>query len=196
MKRVWFLLLTLSLGLNAGLLYTLLSPRSLAGSASQENLPEAAPPALDAPPHEGMPCATPGGAGPCEVLMHNRLDRMGEVLGLKGAQWTEVRGVLGEMLPRIMAERENVQQIRRRVHEEYMQPEVDAGLIRALVTDLAAAQARLDSLTAETILRESGLLTREQRLGYFRSMPWERCRDCPPPPRGERDRAGHGPRPR
>ena len=180
MKRAWFLLLALSLGLNVGLLYVTLSPRSLAGPAGDEIAAPALQVPAAPPPGEGHLCS-PADPLSCDKLLRRRLHRMAGMLHLEAGQRDEMHGILGEMLPRIMAERERVQRMRARIHEEYMKPAIDPGLVRTFVADLNAAQARLDSLTAETILRESEVLSVEQRSGYFGSMAWEGCRGCPPP---------------
>jgi len=210
MKRGWFLLLALSLGLNAGLLYRTLSAHDLSlpsrdaerGTAALDRsnpedfaaqpagVPIGGPPPGGAFPSGCPPCVDgPGSPGPCDLLLQNRMQRMASALDLDDTQQTEARAILAEMLPRILAERDRVQRIRVLLHDEYLQPRVAESRVRALVGELAAAQGRLDSLTAETILRESAVLGPDQRLSYFRSMPWERCRGCvPPPPKARRDR--------
>jgi len=220
MKRGWFVLLALSLGLNAGLLYRTLSAHDLSSSKesaqSFETPRETAPcgvpiecpaggapaggvqvGAAGGPPADGMHPAPMAGGMPCDetpevralcgMLLRNRMQRMAEALDLDETQRAEARAILGEMLPRIVAERDRVRRIRDEVHDGYLQPLVDGAHVRALVAELAGAQARLDSLTAETILRESSILSAAQRTAYFRSMPWERCfppgAACPPPGR-------------
>ena len=212
MRRGWYLLLALSLGLNAGLIYTTISARNLPdSSAGRESGSEMDLPHVSGPqaPLPGEP--VPGGSGPggprpgdappggplqncppCALLIQDRMQRMCSTLKLSDEQHGRVRQALDEMLPRIFSERDAVRQIRALIQDEYCKPEIDAQAIRKLVGELTAAQTRLDSLTAETILRESALLTRDQRLDYFSSMPWERCRGCVPPgqrsggPRGAR----------
>ncbi|MBP6874543.1 MAG: periplasmic heavy metal sensor [Candidatus Eisenbacteria bacterium] len=199
MRRGWYLLLALSLGLNAGLLYTTLSARDLPARHSEfDRAPGPGLPPMEGGGHppgcpQAMSGALPGepACAACAPMINDRLKNMESVLALNEAQREGMRKTLDEMLPRILAERDAVRKIRGSVQEEYSKSAIDAEAIRGLIAQLAASQARLDSLTAETILRESALLTREQRLEYFGSMPWERCPGCVPPEkthgrRGER----------
>ncbi len=186
MRRGWYFLLALSLGLNAGLLYTTLSARDLPAWHSElDRAPGPGHPPMEGGGHPaGCPQAMSGalpGEPACAPMINDRLKNMESVLALNEAQREGMRKTLDEMLPRILAERDAVRKIRGSVQGEYSKSAIDAEAIRGLIAQLAASQARLDSLTAETILRESALLTREQRLEYFGSMPWERCPGCLPP---------------
>ena len=183
MRRLWFLILALSLGLNAGLVYTTLSqragrhelPRGFARGhdfewSHDDSLDADRPVAPARPPLDRR--------GPAL----RRLDRMGQWLELDATQRTEMGKILDEMLPQILAERDSAIAARRAAHEEYFLSQADPGRIRAIVRRLSLVQARLDSLVAEAMLREAALLTPEQRARYFQAMPWERAIGSGPGP--------------
>ncbi|MCK4413859.1 MAG: periplasmic heavy metal sensor [Candidatus Eisenbacteria sp.] len=177
MRRGWFVLLALSLGLNAGLFYTTLATRS------SDDLAPAPPPMVGPPvavPGHPGPGMDPPGAPAVEQMIRGRHERMCRFLVLGDDQRRQTRTILDAALPRIVALREDVHEIRRLIHDAYRQPEIDAPHIRGLVERLTAAQARLDSLAAETMLQEVALLTPEQRVAYWRAMPF----GLPPQPAG------------
>jgi Spy/CpxP family protein refolding chaperone len=163
MKRGWFVLLALSLGLNAGLLYTSLAPRP-------DGVP--APPVVEHPgpapeaPGDGQP-----GPPPAEQLVHGRHTRMCRFLGLDEQQREAMKAILQASLPRIVNLRAAVAEARQRILVAYHQPEVDVQQVRELVGALNATQAELDSLVAETMLQEVALLSPEQRQAYWRALP-------------------------
>jgi hypothetical protein len=95
--------------------------------------------------------------------------------------------VLDEMMPRILAQQEIVQDSQAALHSEYLNRHVDREMVLQLQRRSGLAQARLDSLVAETMLREAVLLSPEQRAKYFELMPWKEKRE-----RGARMRRGRG----
>jgi Spy/CpxP family protein refolding chaperone len=99
---------------------------------------------------------------------------MARWLGLDDRQRAATEAVLSEMMPLILAQRDAVREARRRAADEYRQIQLDPERVQASVRHLNVAQARLDSLVAETMFREASLLTPEQRTRYFAAMPWER----------------------
>jgi Spy/CpxP family protein refolding chaperone len=182
MRRVAFVLLALSLGLNAGLLYTVISHRHAHGSRGFERL---GPPSDRA----GLPGGPRGlhGTHPTPDVIsfaQRRLARIVDWLDLDAAQREAMRAILDESMPRILAQRDAVRAARHRAAEQYLKPAVDPDSVRIAVRRLTAAQAALDSLVAETMSREAKLLTPEQRARYFTAMPW-----------GERVGPGHEPLP-
>jgi hypothetical protein len=174
MRRGWFVLLALSIGLNAGLLYAALAGR--AGAPAP--VPAPSEPGIDSIGMPGGPAE--GGCDPmsatvlCEPMMRMRMQRLAERLSLNEQQREQMSTILSEMLPQILTGRDEVQRARRAVQAEYRQPQLDATRIRQLTRDLNAAQASVDSLVVETMLRESAMLSPVQRAGYFESMPWDR----------------------
>jgi Spy/CpxP family protein refolding chaperone len=167
MKRGWFLLLALSLGLNAGLAYTVISHRGMCRWAPSAP-PMMAPPGPD--DDHGMPPMR-GGVDMGDIA-RQRLARVSRWLNLDDRQREGLGAVLEDAMPRIMAQRDSVRDARRRAAAEYVKPVVDSEAIRLSVRRLNTAQARLDSLVSETMAREAALLTPEQRTRYFDAMPW------------------------
>jgi Spy/CpxP family protein refolding chaperone len=86
-------------------------------------------------------------------------------------------------MSRIGEERGRVQKARHALREACQKPTPDAAEVRDLVRKINDAQARLDSLVAETMLREADVLTPDQRARYFEAVPWEH--------EGRRGRAMH-----
>jgi Spy/CpxP family protein refolding chaperone len=194
MKRGWFLLLALSVGLNAGLLYA-----SLFGGRGVQDVAAEPPPAFieGAPPAPpvGAPPADAPPAAPCAVPCDERILRMARHLGLNEDQRSQMERILEESMPRIVAARSTVQEARRVVQAEYATESPDAARLHTAVRAMNAAQARLDSLVAETMMQEIGLLTPEQKRRYVERLPWAHCGSaqgmCPPGPAGEMERR-HG----
>ncbi len=186
MRRGWFLALALSIGLNAGLLYSALSapPRQPAPP------PPAAPPFL-----EGAEPAAPGAPGPegPRAVMRARLDHMTRNLGLDERQRGEMQRVLDETMPGIISAREEVRQARRAVQGEYAADRPEQRRVHRAVRAMNAAQARLDSLVAETMLREIAVLGPEQMRRYRACLPWERCHGAACQPAGGRGHHGEEP---
>jgi len=180
MKRGWFFLLALSIGLNIGLLYnSIVSDRD-----GRAHLPH--PPFIG----RGAPPGHPGMGMHCDPseMVHYRLGRLADRLDLTEEQRAEVRRVLSESMPALIEARDRMQEARQAVHEEYRKAEPDRDRVRELVGELGQAQARLDSIVAETLFLESEILTPEQRAQYLEAMPWEHARKGRP---GER-RRGQG----
>lgn len=158
MKRLWFLLLAISLGANAGFAVVWLSgPRQHApGPPGPGPGPRPAPPAI-------------------ERVLDNHLDRMSEGLLLTGDQRARLADGYKVLFPRILDQNRAVAQLRRKVHESYGADSVDAPGFRELVARLSHEQAKLDSLVAEAMLQEAAVMTTEQRRRYIPGMPWTRA---------------------
>jgi len=177
MKRGWFLVLAVSIGLNAGLL----ASAFVAERWRADPIPR---PFLCPPGDHG-----PG--RPCEIergdFARHRLRRLADRLRLDAAQRSRMSAVIEEIMPLVIEERERVQETRLALREEYAKPEPDRPRVRSIVRELNGRQARLDSLVAESMLREADLLTPEQRARYFDAIPWEReIRRAPGSRRGPR----------
>jgi hypothetical protein len=176
MKRIWFLVLALSLGLNAGMLYVSLShqggkmgterdkpgrdDKGNPGESERERQPERAP-------------------GDFEAVIRSHLDRMTRDLHLDGRQRSAIAAVHERLLPRINEQRREMDSIRVDVASQYARPTVEPLEFHRIVRRLSSAQARLDSLVTEAMLGEAAVLTFDQRQAYLREMPWGN----PMPPR-------------
>ncbi|MFH1680142.1 MAG: periplasmic heavy metal sensor [Candidatus Eisenbacteria bacterium] len=164
MKRGWFLVLAVSIGLNAGLLYNTFHAERWGAGPSRP--PFLLPPG---PPGEGRPYGSEA-----RDFAGHRLRRLADRLRLDADQRSRMSRIIEENMPVIMEKRDRVQKARHALREEYLKPEPDGARVRSLVRELNESQACLDSLVAETMLREADLLTPDQRARYLDAIPWER----------------------
>ena len=196
MRRGWFIFLALSLGLNAGLLVTVISGagRTLGWHLRKHFVGE-----LHRPPGDIRDHWVPQHWDDPVKLMHHRMQRLGDHLDLEEHQHDQMVNILEEMLPRILAQQDEVMRARVALRDECLSPQSDPARVREVVGRMNAAQATLDSLVAETMLCEGEVLTPEQRKRYFRAMPWRRWGECgrdAGPGRGRHggpERGPHGP---
>jgi Spy/CpxP family protein refolding chaperone len=142
MKRVWFLLLALSVGLNAGLIAT----RTIGDGGHR-------PHEKPRPPEQGGPGGT----------VDNHLAAMTEHLGLDEAQQTAVRAVLESGLPQIAERQGELRKLEGLTRGAYGAPRFDADEFSRLVAQAAAARAVVDSLTAAMLVQEATILSPDQR---------------------------------
>ncbi len=246
MRRAWILLLALSLGLNAALLYVTLTGRVPGREASTADAPCARPremlnryteeytrmrgqwdpiqrpgpgPGPGPGPRRGSrgdrergperplggdpnggpgssPGYRPGSAREIgsdgrplpafsDSLRDFRMHFLDERLNLRPDQQADLKAVLEETMPAILESRAELNRIRRQIFDEIQEPEIEQDRVRALVAELGHTQSRLDSLVAETILKEARHLDEDQRKAYFRAMPWH-VGSSPPRPPGRR----------
>ena len=178
MKRGWLMLLVVSLGLNAGLfgaaLYERLTrpERATAGGAGRgwsrgrEAWGEAA---LD----------TTRGRAYWDSVSAQRVARLVDRLGLTREEGRSLLRLRQESVPRIMRLREGVWAARRQLQAAYSADPIDTTRVRNGLPRLALAQARVDSLVAQTMLDELALLNPDQKAAYLAALPWQGV-----PPRG------------
>lgn len=168
MKRLWFLALALSLGLNAGLLYVSLSGRGAGREPGRWPPPRGEP----AEPGGARRQRQPGPSGDSEAVIRDHLARMTRDLRLSESQRASISAVHRTLLPLILAERREMDTLRQQVSALYVEPAIDSVEFRGLVRQLSLGQARLDSLVTSAILGEAAVLTFDQRKLYFQRMPW------------------------
>ena len=164
MRVTLFVLLALSLGLNAGMLYQ----------------------RLQHPPPFGPQRPPPKGKGPevpTDFLDHHLL-RMTEDLQLDEAQQRALTDLLEEQIPPILAQQEHLRVARRSLGGLYISEELEPNAFRAQVRRLSEAQAELDRLVGEVMIEEASLLSYEQRRRYFIDMPWGKGPVGQPPGKG------------
>jgi len=189
MNRFWFVLLALSLGFNAGLVYVQHGARSDARRFADER-PLSGPPGEPrgrAPlsgPEDRRPRRGPPEPPPPEELIEHHLRRMADRLDLDAAQRRDITDVLAKVLPEIARQRQAIDRAREAVADYYGSPTFDEDTFRRLGRKLRDAQSRLDSLVTEAMLGEAALLTTEQRQRYVHEMPWSGPGG--PPPRAPR----------
>ena len=113
-----------------------------------------------------------------------RASVLGRRLGLDRAQRDAIHARLATMGPDFAAVREELSRARQEFFRALARN--DAQAARAARARLSLAQARLDSLSAEAMLREIEHLSPDQRERYLRMMarpmPWGRPPSAHPPP--------------
>lgn len=173
MKRGLFLLLAVSLGLNAGLLYVRYLDGPLRGPGAERPRP-------------------PRGAGPPprpETMARDHLADMTRHLDLSDEQQQEIRVILEERMPLmtelLRASREANQQI----SDAFAAPEFDGEHFGQLAAQVSRSRAQADSLAMVMLLAEAAVLTPEQRIKYaevaptVHSKPQHNPHNKPPRPR-------------
>ena len=172
MKRGWFLLLALSLGLNAGLLYVQLRDAGEPRRSDVMRMP---------PPPPGRPGERPPGRGPlgpgqrdlpsAEDLVNGHVDRMRHHLRIDREQEDAIREQLSSSMPKILRQRRAMEDARERLARVVEGPNLEMDEFRRLSQALHRAQTGLDSLVTEAMVTELRLLSPEQRRGYVAIMP-------------------------
>ena len=109
---------------------------------------------------------------------------LGHRLGLDPAQREAIHARLATMGPDFAAAKEEMAQARQEFFRALARNDVHAARIAR--ARLSVVQARIDSLSAEAMLREIEHLSPDQREGYLRMMarpmPWDRPPSAHPPP--------------
>jgi Spy/CpxP family protein refolding chaperone len=186
MKRGIFILLALSLGLNAGLLY----------------VRWASPHAGPRPPHEGRPAPMPPGSHEPADMVAAHLAGMTRHLQLDASQQTAVEAILQSRIPLLSTLKERSRQADGRLVEAFAAADFAAEEFSSLVREASLARASMDSLTGEILQLEAAVLTPEQRARFAEvapgiySNPQEGPRPGHRPPGGQRPPPAGGPRPR
>lgn len=176
MKRLGWLVLLISLGLNLGLGYRLLNPpRPWDGPL--------APPWGEGPGH-GPADGPPRGEGPGSELavdqgdstqwrriMAGRLRRVAERLELTPAQLDVFRATHQENAAGLLAQRHLVEDARARLQAMVAAGEAPPDSVRQAIREVGRSQALLDSLITETMLLEMEVLTPDQRARYLQILP-------------------------
>lgn len=169
MKRVWLpILLALSIGLNVGLLVDDLAERWRGGGCRG---PRFGDPGFERPLRPGHERPGQGLPDPAR-LVEQRIEHLQATLDLDESQKTALAEAAAATMPRLVTEFAALREARHAVRTLYRQPDVEPARIREAVGELARAQTRLDSLVAESMLREAEILTPEQRARYVESLPW------------------------
>lgn len=166
MNRGWFLLLAASIGLNAGLFYVHLT-RPETPTMPQERrirmrLDDDAPPPMD------------------EMMARHR-ERMANRLGLDEAQRERLVSIHERLAPEIARRRQTMFTLRQEIADAFADGAVDAEKVRDLTRQISVQQAELDSVVAETLISEAGLLSPEQRQMFLDVLPFVRGPKGPGP---------------
>lgn len=109
-----------------------------------------------------------------------RIDRLNAAVGLTPEQREMLRDKLGDLREEIQANTRALMEERVRLHRALTEGDAGAALVRSGAQRVAALQSRLDSLVAESIIRENAVLNPEQRKRY-RDMEWGPVEEAGPP---------------
>lgn len=167
-KKIIYLLLAVSLGLNVGVIAMTIANRT------------------DQPPHDPPP-----GRGPADPdrLVEGHLRGMTQHLGLNDEQQQAIRDILERHTPEMARLRAEADEAGQRLAEAYGAPNFDAERFRQLTTETGAARARMDSLSSVMLVAEASILSPEQRRKFaavapeLHSNPPQGPRRDGPPPR-------------
>lgn len=167
MKKALYLLLALSIGLNAGLLIAQQSDRRPPG------------PLRPGPP----PGEHPRPPRP-QVLVQNHLDGMTRHLDLDVEQQQAIRKVLEAHMPLLSETMHSSAEANRRISEAFAAPGFDPVQFEMLARQASHARSQADSLSALMLIGEAAVLTEEQRERYAEVAPTVHSNPRPnPPPR-------------
>ncbi len=147
MKRFLFLLLALSLGLNAGLLYVRIADRP-----HDRGGPAGPPPPDRHGPQESS-----------DVVIEEHLDAMSQHLALEAPQRTAIHAILTDHLPTLMEIRHEADEANRQIAEIFTARQFDAERFAVLTRQVSLSRARMDSVSSVMLLEEAQVLTLEQR---------------------------------
>jgi hypothetical protein len=188
MKRGWLLLLLLSVGLNIGLGYAVLSRRTAEEEAGTVPAWRERPPAF----------ATEDTAA-FRRFMESRFSRLARRLDLSPEVKEELWQSRLAVGPHIMAQQRAVREARQRLHAAFSADPAAPDSVSLRLRELGRAQAALDYLVSASLLHEMMLLPPEQRRLYLDFMPWERHgrpeHERGGPPHGSRRPGGRRDRP-
>ena len=118
----------------------------------------------------------PGDSGAWREVMEQRLERISRRLDLDPVQMESFRNTHRQAASRFRGQRLRVEKAESRLFELAARSPVEADSIRWSVRDLGRRKAQLDSLVTEAMLQELDSLNPEQRERYLRILPWSRAR--------------------
>jgi Spy/CpxP family protein refolding chaperone len=167
MKRIWMLVLLISLGLNLGLGMNLMRGRS---ESDQRGHPGRE---RDSHTNHGQHWAAEDTAARGQMIAR-RMDHMADLLDLAPGQREAFEKVHVETGRLLMQKRVLIAEKRDLLHSLVTGDEVDQNGIRRAIADLGREQAVLDSLVAETVLQEMEVLDPHQRGQYLEMLSFEK----------------------
>ncbi|MCB1184572.1 periplasmic heavy metal sensor [bacterium] len=162
MRKIWILILLVSLGLNVGLGVRVLR----GGGPLREEF---------GPGRRGDGPGWEQGAGADSTawrrIMDRRLGHLARRLDLSPAQVEAFREAQADLDGRLRRARRNLFAARLRVRELMITGPVDRPALRDAMAEVGRRQAEMDSLATETLLRELEALEPGQREAYLDFIP-------------------------
>jgi Spy/CpxP family protein refolding chaperone len=179
-KRAWFLLLAVSIGLNAALLWHHLEDRrTMRHPEWREQGPERGPgrgargPGARDPRGPGRgPGHDVQGDGPpsYEAMVERRIGHMTRQLDLSDAQVTRLRSIATASFGEMDSLRAAARIERGRIRDLLSAGEVDAQAVRASSARLSAIDAAMEARITENMILEAAVLDPAQRSRYLDLM--------------------------
>ena len=171
-KRIIYLLLAISLGLNVGVIATTLVHRT------------AGPPPGPPPGPGGSGDPRPGHRPDPARLVEEHVRGMTRHLDLDAQQQQDIRAIMERHTPELISLQIAANEAGRLLAEAYATPEFDPERFLQLTAETSAARTRLDSLSAEMLIAEAAALTPEQRLEFSAVAPTIHSQPRRPPEDG------------
>jgi Spy/CpxP family protein refolding chaperone len=179
-KRAWFLLLAISVGLNAAMLWHHLGERRAARPAeSSEQVPDRGSrrgprgfePGARGPRGPGQaPGRGDSGSFSYEQMVTRRIEHMTRRLDLSDAQVVQLRSIATASFAGMDSLRAATRVERGRIRDLLSASEVDAAAVRAASARLSGLDAEMEARITENMIREAGILEAGQRAGYLELM--------------------------
>ncbi len=153
-KKIIYLVLAVSLGLNAGIIAMTLIDRM----TTEDHGPPPGPGGRVVHDRPGPP--DPG------KLVEEHLLGMTRHLDLDAEQQEAIRTVMESYAPQLVIFQREVAETGRRLAEAFAAPSFDPVQFQQLTAEASAARSRLDSLSAKMLAAEAAVLTQEQRVKF------------------------------
>jgi len=166
MKKVWVLVLLISLGLNLGLAMRLLR--------ADDRLPAEAPRSLGQEEGRGIGRWAGRDSTARGRMFDRRLEHLAGILDLRPVQRETFIRVQRETGRLLMAQRVAIGQKREALFDLISAPDIDREQVQRALAELGEGQAVLDSLVAETMIQEMEVLDPGQRARYLQMMARDR----------------------
>lgn len=164
MNRAWFLLLAVSVGLNAAMLYVQFSsPRTGPAERLERRMERPARPG-----ERGGPERT------YAHVVERRVERMRNELGLSDAQVEALRAIGAANADSMQDLRESSRSQREAMRELLTAAPIDSAEIRAAGRRLRDIEARIGAMITDNLIREAAVLEPAQRAAYLEMMRFDR----------------------
>lgn len=167
-KKIIYLILAISIGLNAGMIATTLVHRK-----------SGPPPGPGPRPGEG-----PGHRPDPQQMVDDHVRGITRHLELDPAQQQAIREVMELHAPELVLFQMEVRETGKRLADAFRAPTFDAERFRQLTAQASTARSRLDSLSAVMLVEEAAVLTPEQRKRFAEVAPSIHNNPQPPPREG------------
>ena len=179
-KKIIYLLLAVSIGLNIGVIGTTLIHRTVGPPPDQGPRPEGGP---------GQPPA-PG------QMVEMQLRRMTQHLDLDAQQQEAIRSIMETHMEQLSVLKVAADKADRDLSEAYGAPVFDTEQFNRLVHLASINRSRRDSLSSAMLVAEAEILTPRQRLKFSKIATTIYTNQGPPRPEGRDPRRNGGPPPR